>query len=213
MNLSSLISTFVTYNCDEVERSANAILSDFQRIYFEQYYANPFPLRKSAVLILLFVRDGRLKTIMIERTDVGVHAGQVSFPGGKAEPTDADSIDTALRETEEEIGIVVSRSDVVGELPPVKVPVSKFEIFPVVAFVDGVGDFVRSESEVKRVLEVDLEDLKASFSTRSVTVAGKQYDVPSYVCGSSVVWGASAMILAELYSVVFCPTIGSFKAI
>ena len=143
---------------------------------------------------------------MIERTDVGVHAGQVSFPGGKTEPTDADSIDTALRETMEEIGIVVSRSDVVGELPPVKVPVSKFEIFPVVAFVEGVGDFVRSESEVKRVLEVDLEELEASFSIRRVIVAGKQYDVPSYICGSSVVWGASAMILAELYAAVSCPT-------
>ncbi|MBO7481374.1 MAG: CoA pyrophosphatase [Bacteroidales bacterium] len=202
MNKFSLISTFSTYDRDEAERSACAMLSDFQRMYFERYYANPFPLRKSAVLILLFVRDGRLKTIMIERTDVGVHAGQVSFPGGKAEPADAESIDTALRETEEEIGIVVSRSDVVGELPPVKVPVSKFEIFPVVAFVEEVGDFVRSESEVKRVLEVDLEDLKASFSTRPVTVAGKQYDVPSYVCGSSVVWGASAMILAELFAVL-----------
>ena len=156
------------------------MLSDFQRMYFAQYYANPFPLRKSAVLILLFVRDGRLKTIMIERTDVGVHAGQ----------------------TVEEIGIEVGRSDVVGELPPVKVPVSNFEISPVVAFVEEVGDIVRSENEVKRVLEVDLADLKASFSTSPVTVAGKQYDVPSYVCGSPVVWGASAMILAELFAVV-----------
>ena len=199
MDKSVLISKLSTYNRDEAERSACGMLSDFQRMYFAQYYANPFPLRKSAVLILLFVRDGRLKTIMIERTDVGVHAGQVSFPGGKAEPTDADSIDTALRETVEEIGISVSRSDVVGELPPVKVPVSKFEIFPVVALVEGVGDFVRSENEVKRVLEVDLEDLQASFSTRPVIVAGKQYDVPSYVCGSSVIWGASAMILAELF--------------
>jgi len=202
MDKDILISKLSNYNCDEVERSACAMLSDFQRMYFAQYYANPFPLRKSAVLILLFVREGRLKTIMIERTDVGVHAGQVSFPGGKAEQTDADSIDTALRETVEEIGVAVSRSDVVGELPPVKVPVSKFEIFPEVAFVEGVGDFVRSESEVKRVLEVDLEDLRSSFSTRSVTVAGKQYDVPSYVCGSSVVWGASAMILVELYAVI-----------
>lgn len=199
MDKATLISRLSNYNRDEAERSACGMLSDFQRMYFERYYANPFPLRKSAVLILLFVRDGRLKTIMIERTDVGVHAGQVSFPGGKAEPTDADSIDTALRETMEEIGIAVSRSDVVGELPPVKVPVSKFEIFPVVAFVEGVGDFVRSESEVKRVLEVDLDDLRASFSTRPVTVAGKQYDVPSFLCGSSVVWGASAMILAELF--------------
>ncbi|MBR5983370.1 MAG: CoA pyrophosphatase [Bacteroidales bacterium] len=206
MDKSFFISKLSSYNRDEAERSANSMLSDFQRMYFERYYANPFPLRKSAVLILLFVRDGRLKTIMIERTDVGVHAGQVSFPGGKAELTDADSIDTALRETVEEIGIAVDRSDVVGELPPVKVPVSKFEIFPVVAFVDGVGDFVRSESEVKRVLEVDLEDLRASFSTRPVSVAGKQYDVPSFLCGGSVVWGASAMILAELYAVVSCPT-------
>ncbi len=202
MNHSFLISKFNSYNHAEAERRASTMLSDFQRMYFAQYYANPFPLRKSAVLILLFVRDGRLKTIMIERTDVGVHAGQVSFPGGKAEPDDVDSIDTALRETVEEIGIEVGRSDVVGELPPVKVPVSKFEIFPVVAFVEEVGDIVRSENEVKRVLEVDLEDLKASFSTRPVTVAGKQYEVPSYVCGSSVVWGASAMILAELFAVV-----------
>lgn len=202
MDKSFLLSKFSTYSRDEVGQSASAMLSDFQRLYFEKYYADPFPLRKSAVLILLFVRDSRLKTIMIERTDVGVHAGQVSFPGGKSEQVDADSIDTALRETAEEIGIAVGRGDVVGELPPVKVPVSKFEIFPVVALVGNVGDFVRSESEVKRVMEVDLEDLKASFSTRGVTVSGRQYKVPSYLCGSSVVWGATAMIVAELLSII-----------
>ena len=126
------MSKFTDYSREEVQKSAEKVLSDFQRMYFARYYANPFPLRKSAVMILLFVRDGRLKTIMIERTDIGVHAGQISFPGGKAEPSDADSIETAIRETMEEIGVRVRREDVIGDLPPVKVPVSKFEIFPVV---------------------------------------------------------------------------------
>lgn len=178
------------------------MLSDFQHMHFARYYANPFPLRKSAVMILLFVREGRLKTIMIERTNIGVHAGQISFPGGKSEPSDTDSVCTAIRETEEEIGILVNRSDIIGELPSVKVPVSKFEIFPVVAFVENLGDFVCSENEVKRVIEVDLEDLKASFSIRPATVAGKQYEVPSFLCGNSVIWGATAMIVAELFSVM-----------
>jgi len=193
---------FKNFNREDAEKSAEKMLSDFQRMHFERYYANPFPLRKSAVMILLFVRDDRLKSIMIERTDIGKHAGQISFPGGKTEPSDADSIATAIRETLEEIGIQVRREDVIGDLPPVKVPVSSFEIFPVVAFVDGIGDFKTSESEVKKVLEVDVEDLRTSLSNRPVTVAEKQYEVPSFICGNSVVWGATAMIVAEMFSVL-----------
>lgn len=199
MDRSVLSLMFKDFDREEVEKCTDKMLSDFQRMHFERYYANPFPLRKSAVMILLFVRDGRLKSIMIERTDIGKHAGQISFPGGKAEPSDADSIATAIRETMEEIGISVQREDVIGELPPVKVPVSSFEIFPVVAFVDGIGDFKTSESEVKKVLEVDVEDMRKSLGTRPVMVAGKQYEVPSFLCGSSVVWGATAMIVAEMF--------------
>lgn len=197
-----LLSKFKKFNPEEAKKHAEEMLSDFQRMHFSKYYANPFPLRKSAVIIILYMRDEKLKTIMIERTDIGVHAGQISFPGGKAESSDIDSIETAIRETMEEIGIEVSRENVVGELPPVKVPVSKFEIFPVVAFVDDVGDFTRSENEVKRILDVDLSNLCESLSIHTITVSGKQYEVPSYLCGNSVVWGATAMILAELFSVI-----------
>ena len=199
MDRSVLSLMFKNFSREEAEKCAEDMLSDFQRMHFERYYANPFPLRKSAVMILLFVRDGRLKSIMIERTDIGKHAGQISFPGGKSEPSDADSIETAIRETFEEIGIRVRREDVVGDLPPVKVPVSSFEIFPVVAFVDEVGDFKTSESEVKKVLEVDVEDMRKSLGTRPVMVAGKQYEVPSFLCGNSVVWGATSMIVVEMF--------------
>ena len=202
MDRSTLSSKFVGYSREVVQESAEKMLSDFQHMHFARYYANPFPLRKSAVMILLFVRDGKLKTIMIERTDIGVHAGQISFPGGKSEPFDSDSIDTAIRETVEEIGIKVNRADVIGELPPVKVPVSKFEIFPVVAFVEDAAGFAMSENEVKRVMEVDLSDLYATLSTYKITVAGEEHEVPGYICGKSVVWGATAMILAEMYEVI-----------
>ncbi len=202
MDRSVLSSMFENFSREEAENCTEKMLSGFQRMHFERYYANPFPLRKSAVMILLFIRDGRLKSIMIERTDMGVHAGQISFPGGKSEPSDTDSIDTAIRETVEEIGIKINRADVIGELPPVKVPVSSFEIFPVVAFVDGFGDFKTSESEVKKVLEVDIEDMRASLGVRPVMVAGKQYEVPSFLCGNSVVWGATAMIVAEMFGVI-----------
>lgn len=193
---------FRNFSRKKAEKCADEMLSDFQRMYFARYYANPFPLRRSAVMILLFVRDDRLKTIMIERTDIGVHAGQISFPGGKAEPSDADSIETAIRETMEEIGVRVRREDVIGDLPPVKVPVSKFEIFPVVAFVEDAGNFVRSENEVKRVLVVDLSDLYKTLSTYKITVAGGESEVPGYLCGKSVVWGATAMIVAEMFGVM-----------
>ena len=202
MDRSVLSLMFKNFSREEAVKCAEKMLSDFQRMHFERYYANPFPLRKSAVMILLFVRDGRLKSIMIERTNVGVHAGQIAFPGGKAEPSDTDAIETAIRETMEEVGILVHREDVIGELPPVKVPVSSFEIFPVVAFVDGIGDFKTSESEVKKVHEVDVEDLRMSLGNRRITVACKQYEVPSFLCGNSVVWGATSMIVAELFSVV-----------
>ena len=202
MDRSTLSSRFANYSQEEVQESTERMLSDFQRMHFARYYANPFPLRKSAVMILLFVRDGRLKTIMIERADVGKHAGQIAFPEGKAEPFDTDVVETAIRETVEEIGIKVNRADVIGELPPVKVPVSKFEIFPIVAFVEDAGDFVRSENEVKRVMEVDLEELCGKLSTYKIIVAGEEQEVPGYLSGKSVIWGATSMIVAELFSVL-----------
>ena len=202
MDRSTLSSRFANYSQEEVQKSTEKMLSDFQRMHFARYYANPFPLRKSAVMILLFVRDGKLKTIMIERSDFGKHAGQISFPGGKSEPSDTDSTDTAIRETTEEIGIHVRREDIIGKLPPVKVPVSSFEIFPVVAFMDGIENFTMSENEVKKVLEVDFENLRSSLAVRPINVAGKEYEVPSFACENSVVWGATAMIVAELFSVL-----------
>jgi 8-oxo-dGTP pyrophosphatase MutT (NUDIX family) len=202
MDKSFFVSRFLNYSRQEVEKRAAEMLSGFQKMHFERYYANPFPLRKSAVMIMLFVKNGRLETIMIERTDIGKHAGQISFPGGKSEPSDADSIETAIRETFEEIGVKVSRGDVVGELPSVKIPVSGFEVFPVVAFVNEIGDFTKSDGEVKKVLEVDIEGFRSSLSERLVTVSGKQYEVPSYLAGNSIVWGATAMIMSELLCVI-----------
>ena len=204
MDKSFFVSKFQNFCSAEAEKRTSVMLSDFQRKHFDRYYANPFPLRKSAVMILLFAKEDRLNTIMIERTDFGKHAGQISFPGGKSEPSDTDSIETAIRETMEEIGIELQRDNIVGTLPPVKVPVSGFEIFPVVAFSDKVGNFTLSENEVRKILEVDLIELRNTFGNKVVTVENKQYKAPGYTCGKSVVWGATAMITAELFYVLGC---------
>jgi len=167
--------------------------------------------RDSAVLLFL-VPGAPCLTPMIRRTrDGGPHSGQIAFPGGAAEPTDRDVVETAVREAAEEIGLSPEIVDPLGVLSPLVIDVSRYVITPVVA-TPVVGtvfrwrDLVPQESEVDEILRVPLRTLHTTRTTRDVRARGEDFRVPTYLHDDEAIWGASAMILAELFAL--CTRIG-----
>lgn len=160
------------------------------------------PPKPAAVMILIFA-DGeeRLHSVLTLRNpDLRGHSGQVSFPGGRAEPGDQCDFDTALRETVEEIGICADCVSPLGELSRLHIPVSNYDVAPVVARYASEPRFAPNPDEVAEVFTFALDDLLCA-ETKSVetrTIRGLSVRVPYYRLGGRKVWGATAMMLGEL---------------
>ena len=163
------------------------------------------PERNSAVLILLFPFEGLLHTVLIKRTpDKGPHSKQVSFPGGMFEQQDRDLTETALREAQEETGIISGDIAVLGQLTPLHIPVSGTEVLPVVGYIDYHPDFIPNTGEVEAIIETSLANLFDDSVKSTEVLKIKQYEVtsPYYNVKGYHVWGATAMILSEFEAVV-----------
>lgn len=165
---------------------------------------NPCP-REGAVLVLLYEQNGDLVLPLTQRTEtVELHKGQISLPGGAREPQDKTLIDTALRETNEELGIPREKIELLGALTPLYIPVSSFCVYPYVGYAKEVFSLQFDPKEVQRVIEVPLE-LLLDASTRQVEIHfrdNQRFEVPVYRIASHRVWGATAMILAEFLALV-----------
>jgi 8-oxo-dGTP pyrophosphatase MutT (NUDIX family) len=159
------------------------------------------PLTRAGVLIPLVVRGNGLELLFTRRTDtVLTHKGQISFPGGQQEEGDSGTIETALRESYEEIGLEPSRVTVLGELDDVFTSVSGFVITPVVGLVEGgIDDLQPAPDEVKSLLVVPLSTLLAPdiHTTESRLFEGQQYRIHYYTVGEDVIWGATGRIVYQ----------------
>jgi 8-oxo-dGTP pyrophosphatase MutT (NUDIX family) len=160
----------------------------------------------AAVLVPLVARPEGMSVLLTQRTaHLNDHAGQISFPGGRCETSDASHIHTALRETEEEIGLLPHHIEVVGQLP-VYTTASNFHVTPVVAIVHPPFELSLDAFEVAEAFEVPLQFLmdadnhqKKSFATEQgerffyampwVSESGREY----------FIWGATAAMLRNLY--------------
>lgn len=161
--------------------------------------------RKSAVLILFYPYQNTLWLPLILRPQYdGVHAGQMAFPGGRAERTDRDLIQTALREAQEEIGIRVTDVRVLGPLTELFIPPSNFFVLPVVGVMNHRPDFYPDPHEVDQVIEVSLDNLMDTtiVGDSQIEVRGSLVDAPYYQIQEFRVWGATAMMISELLMVI-----------
>jgi 8-oxo-dGTP pyrophosphatase MutT (NUDIX family) len=162
----------------------------------------PDDAKKSAVLILLYPTADGLHFPLIERTEYpGVHSKQIGLPGGSWEEEDADYIATALRETEEEIGVNRHQIEVIGQLSALYIPPSNFWVQPVLGFVASAPSFIPDPSEVASIIETPLAvlaDPATASESKIQHSSGAYLTVPSYIIQGHVVWGATAMMLSEL---------------
>jgi 8-oxo-dGTP pyrophosphatase MutT (NUDIX family) len=164
------------------------------------------PPRPGGVLILLYEDQGVIKFPLIKRPDyLGAHGGQVSLPGGKAEPEE-DAVATALRECQEEIGVMQHSVTVLGKLSDFFVIPSNYIVTPIVASITSRPLFKPDPYEVSRILEARLSDLtrEGAMKEKEILAAGKYRMIaPHFEIENEVVWGATAMILNEFRVVLF----------
>ena len=121
----------------------------------------PYPIRICAVMVVLFEKDGQVLISFIERPKTSrVHAGQIAFPGGGRENQDINLEATAIRETIEEVGVIIPNENILGRLSNVYVGPSNSLITPIVAFLDQAPTYSSDPKEVAQVLEVKLSDLQ-----------------------------------------------------
>ncbi len=160
--------------------------------------------RKAAVLVLLYPRAGETTlALTLRQPTLRDHSGQVSLPGGTIDAGETPE-QAALREGWEEIGVPADRPDVLGRLTEIYIPPSNFCVQPVVAALDSGFEFRTQEAEVAELLEVPagwlLDAGRRGVETREIL--GAPTEVPYVDIAGHHVWGATAMMLAELAEVL-----------
>ena len=167
----------------------------------------------SAVLVLLIPSMNEWEVVLIKRNIYnGIHSGQISFPGGKCDADDPDITHTACREAFEELGIDRKEIKIIGQLSRLYVPPSNYTIYPVLAISSNRGEYKPDPREVAGYIHVPLSCFDPSLIKRSKVQAGpgEWIEAPSYVIDGHIIWGATAMIIAELYQVAAAEASTSF---
>jgi 8-oxo-dGTP pyrophosphatase MutT (NUDIX family) len=154
----------------------------------------------AAVLVALYLDGGRLHAVLTKRReDLRRHPGEISFPGGRYDETDADLQATALREAEEEIGLPPADVQILGALQPTPTIATGYSVYPFVGAIEPGRAWTLSPREVAAVLELSLDELLAGYARRRLLRRGLPIRTDSYVVGDELIWGATARILADLF--------------
>jgi 8-oxo-dGTP pyrophosphatase MutT (NUDIX family) len=161
--------------------------------------------RLASVLILLFPYNSSVYTVFMQRPDYkGVHGGQISFPGGKQEPFDTDSVQTAIREANEETGVDPEQISVIGTLTPLFIPVSNTLVTPVVAWIDKRPLFSLQEEEVVFLFDAEIRRFydPSIIKTKHLQTGTGAINVKYFDYEGNMIWGATSMILHELLVII-----------
>jgi 8-oxo-dGTP pyrophosphatase MutT (NUDIX family) len=160
------------------------------------------PFVRAAVLVPIFEHDGATCVVYLERAaDVPVHRSQMAFPGGVHRASDGTLLATALREGQEEIGLLPDHVEVVQAMPEVRTFTSNFLIAPFLVKIPDDYSFAPDPREVARIAVVRLDALRAPGAFRRVEErlhSGEVAMVDAYAVGDDVIWGATERITTEL---------------
>jgi len=158
----------------------------------------------ASVLILLFPKNDDWYFYLTKRTDtVDHHKGQISLPGGVVE--NGETLEhAALRETHEEIGVNPEKIQLIGSLTSFYIPVSGFELFPFIGWIESKPETAIHDKEVERIFSASITDfmLDKTQKSKKDTLRGFPVNIPYFDLGGEMVWGATSMILAEFKKVL-----------
>lgn len=169
---------------------------------------NTSDYRQSAVSILIFEEEQKMKSLLIERQEYkGVHSKQIAFPGGKMEDSDPGLEFTARRECYEEISLPIEMGTTIGELTKIFIPVSKFLVQPYLIYLENdLPELIPDQHEVATIIKFDLSKL---IQPDIIQLTDIRFDngfvrrnIPFFNINGYVVWGATAMILAEMRAIL-----------
>ena len=170
------------------------------------YRNEPADAKQGSVLILLYAAENNINTVLILRTEYdGVHSGQVAFPGGKFEDADIDLKTTALREASEEIGIIGSEVEIIGQLTKLYIPPSNFVVHPFIGITNLQPMFHPDAEEVKEIIEINIHRLLDNniIGEKEMLLKNKmRVPTPFFDIKGHTVWGATAMILSEFRNIL-----------
>ena len=154
------------------------------------------------MLVPLFLEPGFDEPQIVltkRRADLRRHPGEISFPGGRRDPGDANLRETALREAEEEIGLPRSAVSILGELPATSTFATNYVIHPFVAEIAAGQSWLASPREVDAVLELPVQALRESRTRTRMERRGISFETDAYILGEHLIWGATARILEHLF--------------
>lgn len=160
--------------------------------------------RKAGVMALFYpnANDETHLVLILRKTYKGVHSAQVGFPGGKYEDADKNDLqETAIRETEEEIGVSRTQFEVIKTISPIYIPPSNFIVHPFIGISNDYLEFYKQDEEVESIIEVKLSEFLCESNTITAKVPTSfdvEVDVPAFNLNNQIVWGATAMILGEI---------------
>lgn len=151
----------------------------------------------AAVMIIVFGSEPMI--LMTERpATMNHHAGEISFPGGTWEKKDRDLLGTAIRETQEELGLKISKEMVIGQLKPVTTLNSGFKITPFVTVLDNLPDIVPN-SEIASVLRIPLDSLLKTIEDDKDPLHHSILEMYTFKFENYLIWGASARMLKQIH--------------
>jgi len=159
---------------------------------------------KKAGVIALFYPTAKRETnlvLILRKTYKGIHSAQIGFPGGKIEQEDNSLVDTALRETEEEVGVPRDKISIIKKLTQLYIPPSNFFVQPFLGIVNETPKFILETREVEALIEVDLNkfmDERCVTTQILSTSYASNWEVPAFKLNGHIVWGATAMMLNEV---------------
>lgn len=158
--------------------------------------------KTSAVLALFYPKNNQTHLVFILRNSYkGIHSAQIGFPGGKVEPFDTTLETTALRETEEEIGVLAKDVTIIRSFSKLYIPPSNFLVYPFMGIAEKTPHFIADPTEVQKIIEIPLQQFLNNQTSTSVVVTNsyfKKVKVPAFKIKDTIIWGATAMLLSEL---------------
>ena len=176
------------------------------KVYYREKIKFPFTINKAkpaAVLLLLYPNDNQIFFYLTKRTEnLKYHKGQISLPGGSKERGET-LLETALRETEEEIGVNRNGISILGNITPLFIPVTGFMMTPFIGFISKKPLIKLDSTEVADIFSVNILDLINNDKLITYRqIKGKNLNIPYFSLNNHQVWGATSMVLSEFKDII-----------